>query len=523
MVPGAPGDRDDDERAPDAELSGYVVLTRGAETAAPVLVPHGRPRPGGCEDDGAPAHGTPRRDDERRPDEGHGLPLPGEADRPRLRRASARAGAVFRVELRGPVANFGVVVTSRARGVHVEPRVVQAGDERRLTGYAALPLNLNPYLRTFGDPVLAAGAILPRRDATTSSSTAPPLRGPGGSPSASGSTTPRRPSRRCGRGARPGQPLAVTVADRGAESTRPRSSSGKEARAACAVREGVVRVPTNGLRPRPAALRLQVSDYQETRNMENVGRILPNTRILRHGVRRQALARTLVPGVPPRASGGLSRTSGAGRGRAARSRRTPPLPTGSASGSPSAARARGRGARRRRPGRSRAPLGSDDERDRQGEQHDPGPAHSRSVPRTNLSYSRVRGPVRTPPARVACRRVGLPALAHAEERTLVFTTPAISVEPYGVAQQPLVAQSPAVDGYVVGMEAEVVDAVGRVQGRDKVMLHHIVFAKFGVPTTPAAARRSASSPRARSGSRSGSRPATATRTRRPTAGACSTC
>ena len=36
-----------------------------------------------------------------------------------------------------------------------------AGDERRLTGYAALPFNLNPYLRTFGDPVLASGTILP--------------------------------------------------------------------------------------------------------------------------------------------------------------------------------------------------------------------------------------------------------------------------------------------------------------------------------------------------------------------------
>ena len=43
------------------------------------------------------------------------------------------------------------------------------------------------------------------------------------------------------------------------------------------------------------------------------------------------------------------------------------------------------------------------------------------------------------------------------------------------------AESPKVDGYVVGMEAEVVDAQGRVQGRDKVMLHHIVFAKIGVP------------------------------------------
>ena len=82
---------------------------------------------------------------------------------------------------------------------------------------------------------------------------------------------------------------------------------------------------------------------------------------------------------------------------------------------------------------------------------------------------------------VAAAALAVPALAHAEERSLTFTTPAISVEGYGVAQQPMFAQSPTVDGYVVGMEAEVVDAAGRVQGRDKVMLHHIVFAKIGVP------------------------------------------
>lgn len=77
--------------------------------------------------------------------------------------------------------------------------------------------------------------------------------------------------------------------------------------------------------------------------------------------------------------------------------------------------------------------------------------------------------------------LAVPGLAQAQERTLTFTTPAISVEGYGVAQQPMYAESPSVDGYVVGMNAEVVDAAGRVQGRDKVMLHHIVFAKVGVP------------------------------------------
>jgi hypothetical protein len=67
--------------------------------------------------------------------------------------------------------------------------------------------------------------------------------------------------------------------------------------------------------------------------------------------------------------------------------------------------------------------------------------------------------------------------ALAGEQTLTFTTGPIVVDAYGVATAPAAAQSPQVDGYVVGMTAEVVDAAGRVQGRDKVMLHHIVFGK----------------------------------------------
>ena len=58
----------------------------------------------------------------------------------------------------------------------------------------------------------------------------------------------------------------------------------------------------------------------------------------------------------------------------------------------------------------------------------------------------------------AAAALAVPALAHAQERTLTFTTPAITVPAYGVAQAPLFAESPAVDGYVVGMDAEVVDA-----------------------------------------------------------------
>ena len=45
-------------------------------------------------------------------------------------------------------------------------------------------------------------------------------------------------------------------------------------------RDGTVRVDVGGLRLGRHAVRLQVSDYQETRNTENVARILPNTRVL---------------------------------------------------------------------------------------------------------------------------------------------------------------------------------------------------------------------------------------------------
>jgi hypothetical protein len=41
-----------------------------------------------------------------------------------------------------------------------------------------------------------------------------------------------------------------------------------------------VSIPTAQLRKGRHTLRLQVSDYQESRNMENVGPILPNTRVL---------------------------------------------------------------------------------------------------------------------------------------------------------------------------------------------------------------------------------------------------
>jgi plastocyanin len=72
-----------------------------------------------------------------------------------------------------------------------------------------------------------------------------------------------------------------------------------------------------------------------------------------------------------------------------------------------------------------------------------------------------------------------PGTAHATTKTLTFTTAAITVPAYGVATAPMAAPSPKEDGYVVSLSAEVVDAQGHVQGRRRVMLHHIVFGKLG--------------------------------------------
>jgi len=45
-----------------------------------------------------------------------------------------------------------------------------------------------------------------------------------------------------------------------------------------------VRIQTIGFAPGTRRLRLSVADYQETRNMENVARILPNTRVVNASV-----------------------------------------------------------------------------------------------------------------------------------------------------------------------------------------------------------------------------------------------
>ena len=91
---------------------------------------------------------------------------------------SSRARARLPGHAHPAAANFGVVVL-RGAGVRSSRASSRAGDEHRLIGYAALPINLNPYLRTFGEPCSPPARSCPRPARTTSSSTAPRPRAPG--------------------------------------------------------------------------------------------------------------------------------------------------------------------------------------------------------------------------------------------------------------------------------------------------------------------------------------------------------
>jgi subtilisin family serine protease len=189
---------------------------------------------------------------------------------------------LFRVRIAKPVANFGVVILSRGRGVTVEPRVIVAGDESRLTGATALPVNANPYQETLGEPVLAAGAIRPlpgTYDLVFDSAT----------PAGAGSFTFRwwvddvtpPQAKLVTRSLASGARLRIHVSDAGSgidPASIALSIDGRER--GVTPRGGVISLPTTGLARGRHRLRLQLADYQETRNMENVLRILPNTRVL---------------------------------------------------------------------------------------------------------------------------------------------------------------------------------------------------------------------------------------------------
>ena len=181
---------------------------------------------------------------------------------------------VYRFRLRRPVANFGVVVLRGA----VQPRVVRGANENLLAGNPALPVNINSYRADVGAMTRAAGAVLPSAGvySLVFDSTRRARRGPFAFRFWIGDTTP--PSVRL-RSVRSG---TVTFAVRdGGSGVDPGSIravvDGRSHRVSYA--HGIARV--SDLARGRHAVTLEAADYQETKNMEDIGPILPNTRSLK--------------------------------------------------------------------------------------------------------------------------------------------------------------------------------------------------------------------------------------------------
>jgi subtilisin family serine protease len=188
---------------------------------------------------------------------------------------------VFRFVLRTRVANFGVAVVSHANGVTVAPRLVVAGDENRLLGFTALPVDLNPY-RGYGRIVPTVGAVLPKPGAYDFVFDTPAGAKPGPFTFRFwvGDTTPPRIRLLPARGAT--VRLAVTDAGAGVD---PKSLELHVDGALRTFRfsRNVVAIP--GVAAGRHSIRLTASDFQEPKNMEDVGPVTPNTRTFSARVR----------------------------------------------------------------------------------------------------------------------------------------------------------------------------------------------------------------------------------------------
>jgi hypothetical protein len=187
---------------------------------------------------------------------------------------------VFRFRIAKAVANAGVVITQLGRGSAVEPRIVAGVDENRLTGYAGLPMNHNPYMDEFREGVGAAAVLSPARGdyAVVFDSATRAGAGPFTFRYWVNDVTPPTIRLRTRRVAR-GTPLAVSLVDAGS-GIYPQSIrvlvDGSSTRAT--LRGGVLSISTRSLDAGAHRLRVRASDHQESKNTENVARILPNTR-----------------------------------------------------------------------------------------------------------------------------------------------------------------------------------------------------------------------------------------------------
>lgn len=268
--------------APDADFTGFLVLTLGDQTrripywgraATPALAGEPRTvlsRPGVYRGD--TSRGQALVSAYRYPSAPDGSGVTTRLDGPEQ---------VFRFVLRRPIANFGVVILDQPSGVHNEPRIVLAGNENRLAGYAALPLNIDPYQRAYGQSELVSGTVLPATGAYDIVFDSPRAAAAGAfsfrfwvndtAPPAVKLLTPAVARRAA-------LELSVTDLGSGVDPTSLAATiDGRRSKATWSAATGRATIVLGGLPAGAHTLVFTASDYQETKNMEDVTRILPNT------------------------------------------------------------------------------------------------------------------------------------------------------------------------------------------------------------------------------------------------------
>jgi subtilisin family serine protease len=271
--------------AADADASGYLVLTRGADVRRIPYWLHVTARALARE----PVHrlrgpGTYRGNTRRGRALVSSYKFPSNPGGVGIRNRFPGPEEVFRFVIRRPVANAGAVVTSRARGVTVTPRLVRAGDEDQLAGFTALPIRVNPYQSGFYGPEPAVGVFRPARGAYELVFDTPSRRAAGPFTFRFWVNDTTAPAiRLLTASVRAGAPLRVTVRDRGS-GVDPTSLfarvDGHYRTVFYDARRGLAQVVTSGLSRGRHKLFVSASDYQETKNNENGARTLPNTRRL---------------------------------------------------------------------------------------------------------------------------------------------------------------------------------------------------------------------------------------------------
>ncbi len=270
-----------EQTATEQDLTGFVVLQRGnttrripfwLRTTRPRLGPPARVLTKQGRYEGNTRNGKANVTSYRYPDDPTGLGVTNSLPGPEQ---------VFRVRVGRRAANFGVRITRQPKGVTVSPRIVYAGDENRLAGVPSLPVDINPYRDTYGQPrpVVAANRPSPGAYDLVFETRSRSVAGPFSFRLWIDDATPPRvklltPTAK--------NEVVLSVADSGS-GIDPRSIVVRidNLRVVFKVSPARIRVPLQGILPGTHRLQVIVSDFQETKNSESVVGVLPNTTILR--------------------------------------------------------------------------------------------------------------------------------------------------------------------------------------------------------------------------------------------------